>query len=242
MIWGRAYVATAEIKYTQMQCTWIIPNHPLPPQEVGKLFITRSKSLVLKRLGTAVLGEATSYWGGGLSSWRLRKSTGCPGWASGWWRGHTEMVSVHLGVVCKQRELMVESSRNILIPGDSENPLSQHWTSHQVWWEKGNIGRFGFWFFWLFEAMLVWVWVWHWENLVFFHELMCPVKLTAPPIQKRRSNPEKDGTELAGCWSWCFCGAFSFKTFSPNLCFFFPILRYDWQIKNCFRSCGCTVL
>lgn len=135
---------------------------------------------------------------------------------------------------------MVESSRNILIPGDSENPLPpQHWTSHQVWWEKGNIGRFGFCFFFLTLWSHVGLGAGSTlgESSVFSYELDVPLVGWQLLLghEKRRNNPGKRWTELQAVWSQGSQVLLPSKHFRP-IYFFSPILRYDWQIKIVYNQ------
>lgn len=112
--------------------------------------------------------ESLSYEG-----WRLGRSTGCPGWGSGGWTGHSEKVWAHLKLCLKV--MMLLSSRTW---GDSDTHYHhRHWTFHQLQWEKGNIGRFQTidllksnylwgWFYrnlnlWWFQAGFTGL---HWEN------------------------------------------------------------------------------
>ena len=86
-----------------MQCTWVIPKPSTPTPGRGKTVYHEISPWCPKGWGPLSRRNHLILRRGSPSSWRLRRSTGCPGWASGWWRGHTEMVWVHLGVVCKTK-------------------------------------------------------------------------------------------------------------------------------------------
>lgn len=211
-----------------MQCTWIIPKPSTPTQEVGKLS-TRSVPQLLKRLGTAVLGEATSHIEEGVSELLEAQEKHRVSRLSLWMVDHTEIVSVHWVLCAKQRELMVWSFRNILILGILKTTATTALDfSSSAWWEKGNIGRV--WFFGFFDSLKP---CWfggrglHWE-MVFPHRRCAPVSWQLLlGHEKEEIIQEKDEQNYRLFWSE-FSGASSFKTFYFQSLFFSPILRYDW--------------
>ena len=134
---------------------------------------------------------------------------------------------------------MVESSRNVLIPGDSENPLPpQHWTSHQVWWEKGNIGRFVcFFFLTLWSHVGLGAGSTLGEPIVFSYELDVPLVAWQHLLghEPRRNNPGERGTEVQAVWSQGSQLLLPSQHFCP-IYFLPPILRHDWQIKIVYNQ------